>query len=828
MKYMADPIRIQITQISIDSNKKPKIFSTLQAEIYGHLFDVKIGSISLADAVNFTKLRKDVELGINQSPIKILVNHDIIQNQIVTAVKSSEYILNTGDGINVKINESQIRSDINSAMQVAISNTDAQITLPEINLGEVFKNLEMPKSFPTDLQKIIDSLDKFTNAFENSGAKITKQTNNLKAYQSAIKDLKKSYLQNFESSLQYTDDKSAPEWKKAARLNTQSYNAINERLAELGATKEIRDSIAQSIKLEEERIRAAFENKQLKQMEADEQKELNAHLKEANRLLSDYQAKYKTYASLVGKEGTKEHATAYEQLDVARKRFEDFFNSVELREKDADELRETFDRVMTSSHEKYQMSESRAFDSLVERSKEYKIELENLLITDRKLKNMTIFDSDIVKDQDYAGYIKNLERAKSILGDIRNMDQSGDYAGIDKLYKELDDLVIKINAFSKAKQNANAAVLSDNKEIDKLNKLGQSLTRYLNDYETRLKRFPDLYSQFIELQRKLNNNEIISADAARELNRIQMEARAAGVEVDTLWRKLKKAFMANMRGQLANMGWMAITTSFRQVYQNVLQLDTAMTELKKVTNETEDAYIQFLDNAEKRAKKFGATLVDVVSVSADWSRLGYSMSDSEVLADATLLYLNIADGVDDATQASEVLISTLQGMGYAVEDVMKIVDSFNEVSNRFGSSAGDIGEIVKRSAAAMKVAGSSLEEVIALGVVSNEVVQDSATVGTAMKTMSMRLRSSKSDLEAAGEDTDGMAESVSKLRDEIMALSGVDIMLDDSTYKTPYQMLMEIGEVWDSLTDISRANIGELLFGKRQTLTCLGAWKHAS
>ena len=87
---------------------------------------------------------------------------------------------------------------------------------------------------------------------------------------------------------------------------------------------------------------------------------------------------------------------------------------------------------------------------------------------------------------------------------------------------------------------------------------------------------------------------------------------------------------------------------------------------------------------------------------------------------------------------------------------------------------------------------------------------------TALKTMSMRLRSSKSDLEAAGEDTDGMADSVSKLKDEIQALTGVDIMIDGDTFKDPYDMLMEIGKVWDDLSDVSRANVGELLFGKRQ------------
>lgn len=71
-------------------------------------------------------------------------------------------------------------------------------------------------------------------------------------------------------------------------------------------------------------------------------------------------------------------------------------------------------------------------------------------------------------------------------------------------------------------------------------------------------------------------------------------------------------------------------------------------------------------------------------------------------------------------------------------------------------------------------------------------------------------------MEAAGEDTDGMAESVSKLRSELLALSGVDIMIDDETYKTPYQMLIEMGKVWDDLNDITQANITELLFGKRQ------------
>lgn len=82
--------------------------------------------------------------------------------------------------------------------------------------------------------------------------------------------------------------------------------------------------------------------------------------------------------------------------------------------------------------------------------------------------------------------------------------------------------------------------------------------------------------------------------------------------------------------------------------------------------------------------------------------------------------------------------------------------------------------------------------------------------------MSMRLRGSKSELEAAGLDVEGMASSTSKLREEMMALTGVDIMIDDDTFKSSYDILMGIGEVWDQLTDVSQANVTEILFGKRQ------------
>lgn len=88
---------------------------------------------------------------------------------------------------------------------------------------------------------------------------------------------------------------------------------------------------------------------------------------------------------------------------------------------------------------------------------------------------------------------------------------------------------------------------------------------------------------------------------------------------------------------------------------------------------------------------------------------------------------------------------------------------------------------------------------------------------TAFKTMAMRIRSSTSELEAAGEEIDDYVKSSSKLRAELQALTGVDIMTADGTdFKSTYQILEEISKVWSNLKGVDQANVLEIMFGKRQ------------
>ncbi|MBD8989267.1 MAG: phage tail tape measure protein [Clostridiales bacterium] len=273
-------------------------------------------------------------------------------------------------------------------------------------------------------------------------------------------------------------------------------------------------------------------------------------------------------------------------------------------------------------------------------------------------------------------------------------------------------------------------------------------------------------------------------------------------------------------------GWMLVTRSlmtmvyaFRQMVTNVRELDAAMTELKKVTDETRETYAQFFNEAAARAKGLGATLTDTIKATADFARLGYSISEAAELADAALVYKNVGDGINDISEASESVISTMKAFGIEAANVMTIVDKFNEVGNRFAISSKGVGDALMRSASALAAAGNSLDESIALVTAANNVVQDPEKVGTTMKTVSMYLRAAKTEAEEAGESTEGMAESVSKLRKEILALTSgrVDIQLDEDTFKSTYQILKELSKVWGDLTDITKANIMEMIGGKRNS-----------
>lgn len=108
----------------------------------------------------------------------------------------------------------------------------------------------------------------------------------------------------------------------------------------------------------------------------------------------------------------------------------------------------------------------------------------------------------------------------------------------------------------------------------------------------------------------------------------------------------------------------------------------------------------------------------------------------------------------------------------------------------------------------MAAAGNTLDETIGLMTAANTIVQNPNTVGTALKTLSLRIRGVKTELEEAGLETEGMAETTSQLQAKLKALTHgkVDIMVDADTFKNTTQILREMAAEWENLTDVEQAD----------------------
>jgi TP901 family phage tail tape measure protein len=261
-----------------------------------------------------------------------------------------------------------------------------------------------------------------------------------------------------------------------------------------------------------------------------------------------------------------------------------------------------------------------------------------------------------------------------------------------------------------------------------------------------------------------------------------------------------------------------IISVVRQGIQYVREIDLALTELKKVTDATEEEYDQFLQTAAKTGAKLGSTISAVTEATATFSKLGYEMEMATEMAEAAIVYKNVGDNIASTEDAANSIISTMKGFRLEASESMLIVDKFNEVGNRFAITSQGIGEALRLSASALNEGGNSLDESIAMITAANEVVNDPSSVGTALKTLTLRLRGSKTELEEMGEDVSDMATTTSQLQAKLLALTGgqVDIMLNETTFKNSTQILREMAAAWEDMNDIQRASALELMGGKRQ------------
>lgn len=404
-----------------------------------------------------------------------------------------------------------------------------------------------------------------------------------------------------------------------------------------------------------------------------------------------------------------------------------------------------------------------------------------------------------------------LSSFNSSLNDLKNLSSSisnGEFVKQEQI-DSFKRLTQNAEESQKALKNMSASEkgmksVSVQKEIDKINQLLRENTRYSKEAKIELR---SLITQLMSGDPTVNL-EAIHTKVMEIKNAEELAGRAGKNFFDILASKSYYGFIGQMQSYLSMyVGFYGMMNSFRNGLSTVRELNTALTEMRKVSEETTQSLKNYQNTTFDVANVVGTTAKQIQNSTADWMRLGESMSEAaESAKDANILF-NISEfeGIDEATES---LVSMSQA--YKDLDKMDIINVLNNIGNNYSISTDGLATALKDSASALVTANNDLNEAVSLTTAGNAITQDPSKVGAGLRTISLRLvgtEEAKQELSDLGEETDGMITTVSKLRDTIMDATkaasadgkGFDILDDNGNYKSTYEIMQGLADLYDDI-----------------------------
>ena len=161
-------------------------------------------------------------------------------------------------------------------------------------------------------------------------------------------------------------------------------------------------------------------------------------------------------------------------------------------------------------------------------------------------------------------------------------------------------------------------------------------------------------------------------------NELRERTAAVGLEMERTGIKGNTMITRLAQGIKKFGGWTIVTRALtsvirlaRQVVTNVKEIDAAMTQLKIVTNSSSSEMSEFGDEIAATAKKIGASITDLIDSATTYARLGYSLKESNALAEYTSMLKNVGDiDVSDAQDAVTAITKAFNIDASQIETVM--------------------------------------------------------------------------------------------------------------------------------------------------------------
>ena len=302
-----------------------------------------------------------------------------------------------------------------------------------------------------------------------------------------------------------------------------------------------------------------------------------------------------------------------------------------------------------------------------------------------------------------------------------------------------------------------------------------------------------------------------------ELAESQTEGQNRGARniFDVIGDDIKRAFRRITDFGVAARILNKVQREIANVYQNILKLNEAMTDIRIVTGASVDEANSLMKSYNKLAKELGTTTTEVAKSASEWMRQGYSASESVNLITSSVKLARL--GFMDMGSATTSLTAVLKGFNLQATESSEIVDKLTKLDAEYATTAGDIANALSRTAAAAKAANLDLDQTAAmLTTIIDITQQDAGSVGNALKTILSRYGNVKAGVFAGmEEDGENASESINDVEKVLNAI-GIQIRSTSTEMRGFDEVLDDLAEKWDNLNDVEQNAVATAMAGVRQ------------
>lgn len=410
--------------------------------------------------------------------------------------------------------------------------------------------------------------------------------------------------------------------------------------------------------------------------------------------------------------------------------------------------------------------------------------------------------------------------------------------------KNLSDALMELNKASNA-YNDDATIENCQKLIEAEKKLGEEITKTGNSIritqsefakdsavQTLNRQVTEFYQKNTAAHRQWGEQlkKIMSATASgisipnaeldkmkQEFYEVQSAARDAG--------KLGLSFGDSIKQQASKFTqWVSVSVlimkGFRDVKsaaENVKELDDALTNISYTMDVTDSQLKKIGNSSLQTAKDLNTTASNVLDAVKTYANANETAQSIIEKAKPTIMMSNVSGMGTDQT------VDILQGAveQFDLEDtadqLMHISDVFQTVSANmpmdFAKGLKELSEGLQVSGETARSSGYDIESYTALlGALISKTRQSGSEIGRSLRTMMLRTTKVSTSALASGEVTEDDLSNAEKALRRV----GIEVRSDVNTFKDFDQIIGELYNKLDTLSDVDMSNLAYELAGIRQ------------